>query len=396
MNDFSDSSTTRLLLDRVRGLEPMIREHAPRFESDRRVSAEVMDAIRDAGFFRLFTPESLGGLELDLPSAYEIFEAFADIDSAIGWTVPNSNGPAMAGAALDSAAAEEIYGNPNTILAGAPYPPGKARRVAGGFRVSGKIAYVSGCDHANWIAGSSFIYDEDGNREADEDGNAIRLRTLFRTEDVEITDNWDTLGMRGTGSHDVVVSDAFVEEKFSHVLGPIEHRNPAFSGPLYRCGAIASAPFVTVVCLSSANSALMSALELASKKTPAYMPATVGDRPVAQAQLAEAKGKIDGARLYLKKTIEDLWRNAVSGNTPSNELKTSLQIAASHGTKAAGDALSLIYEVVTSSGVHRALPFERHLRDVQTLMTHAFTSTARFESAGKLLVGRETDWFFLY
>lgn len=250
----------------MRDLEPLIREHANDSEVNCKLSTPVVEAIRDAGLFKIFTPRALGGLEFGLPEAYKIFEAFAHIDSAVGWAVANSNAPAFTGAAL----------------------------------------------------------------------------------------------------------------------------------PLYNCGAISATPFITTVALSSANNALKEALILAEKKTPAYMPAAIGDRPVAQAQLAEAKGKIEASRVYLAHALENLWANAAAGQAPNDEQKYTVQIASSHGTKAAGEAINLIFQVVTSSGTHRRMPFERYMRDIQTLMTHAFTSTARFESAGKMMMGRFTDWAFLY
>jgi len=391
--DTMNANTTGLLT-KIKDIEPLIRQYAEEAEQNRTLSMPVVKALRDAGFFRMWTPKGLGGLEVDLPTSYRIFETLADIDSAVGWAVPNANGPLLAGAYFPSDVAEEIYGDPLSISAGSPNPPGKATKVDGGYKVNGTISYVSGCDFATHVAGSALIYQ--GNEiQKNNTGHPVPLRIVFRAEDVEILGNWDTLGMLGTGSHDVKVSDVFVEEKYTHFLGPLDTLRAPYDGPLYRCGPIVGTPFVTVVCLSSANNALNLALDLASKKTPAFMRGTVGDRPVAQAQLAEAKAKIVAARLYLRQVMDDIWEEAVSGHRTSSEFKVALQLAACHGTKAAGEALDLVYGVVGATGIQRSQPFERYHRDIRTLMQHAFTSISRFESAGKLMVGRETDWPFL-
>ncbi len=394
MTAYKANSDADHLLPKLTEIEPIILEYADDAERNRTISRPVIDALRDAGFFRMWTPKKLGGLEVDLPGSYQIFEALSDIDSAVGWAVPNANGPLLAGAYLAPDVAEELYGDPLAIPAGSPNPPGKAIKVEGGYRVSGQISYASGCDFATRIAGSALIYEGDDIKK-DKNGKPIPLRILYHPDDVEIQDNWHTLGMRGTGSHDVKISDVFVEERYTHILGPLDSLNAPYDGPLYRCGPIVATPFVSVVCLSSANNALNKALDLASTKTPAFMRSTVGDRPVAQAQLAEAKSKIVAARLYLHQAIDDIWQEALRGKRTSDELKVALQLASCFGTQSASEALDLIYAVVGGSGIHRTQPFERYHRDVRTLTQHAFTSTTRYESAGKVMVGRETDWVFL-
>ncbi|MDE2930702.1 MAG: acyl-CoA dehydrogenase family protein [Chloroflexota bacterium] len=393
MNAELESQVAIDLLEKVHELEPLIREHSERAEEERKVSSPVIDALRDAGFFRMWVPKALGGLEIDLPSSYRIFEALANIDSAVGWAVPNANGPSMAGGALHPDAAQEIFGDPMTIAAGSPFPLGRAIEVEGGYRVSGTISFVSGCDFSNWIAGSTLVLD-DGKPRMKGDKPLV-VRCLYKAEDLEVTGNWNTLGMRGTGSHDVIVDDVFVPRSHTHELGPITNPNPPFDGHLYQCGPIAGTPFVTVVCLSSARNALVEALDLAAKKTPAFAPATVGDRPVAQSQLAQARAKLDAARAYLFSSIETLWECVAQGQTPTQEHKMDLQLAGSFGTQAAAEAIELIRGVAGTSAIQGALNFERYHRDIATLTQHAFTSASRFESVGKLMVDRPTDWAFL-
>ena len=393
MNDKTKAHGADYLLEQVNALEPLIREYSEAAELDRTLSAPVANALRDAGFFRMWVPKKLGGMEFDLPSSYRVFEALADIDSAVGWAVPNSNGPCMAGGALHPDTAEQIFGDQKTIAAGSPFPLGRATPVKGGYQVSGTISFVSGCDQANWIAGSTLIMDKGKPRMKND--KPVVLRCLYRAEDLEITGNWNALGMRGTGSHDVQVRDVFVPTSHTHELGPIVNPAPPFDGPLYQCGPIAGTPFVTVVCLSSARNALGEALDLAAKKTPAFAPATVGDRPVSQAQLAQARAKIDAARAYLFASLDSLWESVVNERGPTQEHKIDLQLAGSFGTLAAAEAMELIRNVIGTSAIQGALNFQRYHRDVATLTQHAFTSTARFESVGKLMVNRPTDWAFL-
>ena len=199
-----DTETAESLLDKVRDIEPVIRGHAEEAEHNRRLSQAVVDAMRDAGLFRVWTPRALGGFELDPMSAYRIYEAVARIDSAAGWCLANSASMPPIGPWLPDEGAAEVFGEPQTITAGTLFPPAEAVPVDGGYRVTGRMPFVSLCQSATWFLAPAQILDGDTVR-TDAAGIPEPLVVVYPARDAEIIDTWNTLGMRGTGSHDVAV-----------------------------------------------------------------------------------------------------------------------------------------------------------------------------------------------
>src|SRR5262245_17906666 len=226
-------TTVDEVLGRVAELEPMIRAAAAEAERERRLSAHVAEALREAGCYHLLRPLRLGGLELDPVSAFRVLEELSRIDSAAGWNVAQSNNAEPFGAWLPDETATEVFGSARTVLAGGFFPPRRAIPVVGGYRLSGRCTFNSNCHAATWILGLANVYD-DGVARVDEHGAPVMLMTLFPREKAEIIDNWDTLGMRGTGSHDVSVDDLFVPAKYAVTFKPLEQPNAAYSGPWHR------------------------------------------------------------------------------------------------------------------------------------------------------------------
>ena len=295
---------------------------------------------------------------------------------------------------LPDEGAAEVFGEPQTITAGTLFPPAEAVPVDGGYRVTGRMPFVSLCQSATWFLAPAQILDGDTVR-TDAAGIPEPLVVVYPARDAEIIDTWNTLGMRGTGSHDVAVLDVFVPEHRTTMLRPWEEPGSAFTGPLYRCGVMINAPVVAIVNLASAAAALEAALGLALKKTPAYMVNPLRDRSVAQSQLAEARATIEAGRASVMSALENVWAWALDGYKATDGHKISLQLASTYGTQAAATAVALIHAAVGTSGIRKTKAFERHFRDVHTLTQHAFTSTSRYESVGKMMVGFDTDWGFL-
>ncbi len=200
--DAVNAVTTDGLLGAVRDLEPVLRRHAPEAERERRLSAPVVAAMRRAGLYGLFRPRRLGGLEVDPLTAFRVIEEISRIDSAAGWNLMISSAVEPFGAWFSDDGAAEIFAGRDTVLAGSFNPPRAAVPVDGGYRVTGRITFVSGAHHADWIAGLAHVVD-DGRPRLGPDGQPVVLLTMFPRRDVEIVDNWNTLGMCGTGSHDV-------------------------------------------------------------------------------------------------------------------------------------------------------------------------------------------------
>ena len=370
------------LLERVAEIEPIIREHGPVAEAERRLPDPVVDAMRDAGLYQMWMPSSVGGMEVDPITACRVFEEVSRIDSAAGWNLQIAVLSSLFVALVHDEGVAQIFGNPDVIVRGVAYPPFRAHPVDGGYRVTGRMPFVSGCHHADWLVSPAHVM-ANGEPRVDGSGQPETIVAWYPAKDVEIINNWNTLGMRGTGSHDVAVNDKFVPEHLTGPLRPLENLGMPFDGPLYRhtvwpeTGAVASVP------IGIARAAIDELLDLAGAKTPALMRSTLRDRPVVQSQVAQAEAKLGAARAYLYEVFREIWDDAVEGHTISIDQKMRVQLASTHAAFASAEAVDLVHSAAGTSGIRDERQFERHFRDVHVITQHAFVSASRFESVGK-------------
>lgn len=385
------------MLDRVAELEPTIRDAAGEAESLRRLPDRTVEALVEAGFCRLFRPRALGGLELDPVSAFRVIEELSRIDSAAGWNVTQANAMEPMGAWLPAEALEAIFDSPDTVLGGSFFPPRRAVPTEGGYRLSGRCAFNSNCHAATWICALANIYEnDDGGPVLGEDGHPVTLLTFFPKTEAEIVDNWDTLGMRGTGSHDVAVEDVFVPDERAVVFGTLDEPNAAHAGPAHRLTIWHSIGCDAVPALGIAQAAFDDFVNLAANKTPSYTGTQLKERSIVQLRLGKATATLDAARAYFYEVFRDAWKTALEGRRLDMTDKIRIQSACSHVPMAAAQVVDLVHSVLGTSGVRNEKPFARHFRDVHTITQHAYVSEARFTAVGQVALGLEPDWGFLH
>lgn len=313
----------------VERIAPLIRAHAAEAERKRRLAAPVVEALRDAGLFRMFVPRQLGGLELGAVEGFEILERVSQLDSAAGWNLQIAATGTTIGALYPDAGAREVFGSADSIMAGGFNPPGAAIPVDGGYRLNGRWPFASGCQHATWLLGTA-LQMRDGQPEMLPDGSPIMLALLFRAGEGRVIESWDPLGMRGTGSHEIVADDVFVPAERAAALRPFEDLGPAFQGPLYKLGTIPPLMGNAVVALGIARAAIDEAVEVAKTRVPAFMQPRPVDRGVVHAHLARAEATLGAARTYFYCALDEAWQAACSGRRPDTAERLKAQLAASH------------------------------------------------------------------
>ncbi|MGH7289882.1 MAG: acyl-CoA dehydrogenase family protein, partial [Myxococcota bacterium] len=184
-----------ILVERARALQPLVREFADRADAERRLPLEVVDALREAGLFRIAVARRQGGAEADPRSQILAIEAISEADGAAGWSLMiciESLG--IASAALHPETAEEVIGkHPEVVFSGALNPLGKATPVEGGMRVSGQWPFASGCQHSDWFWGQCVVQGEAQPR---------LLEVVVPRASYRVVDTWNVAGLRGSGSHD--------------------------------------------------------------------------------------------------------------------------------------------------------------------------------------------------
>jgi alkylation response protein AidB-like acyl-CoA dehydrogenase len=381
------------LLEAVRELEPIIRAHSTDAERDRRLSDTVADAMRDVGLYRMWRPKALGGLEVDPMSAFRVLEEVARIDSAAGWNLQLSTAVDALGAWFPDDGAAEVFGSPDARFAGGFFPFRRAVIVDGGYRISGRTPFASGAHQATWFDNLAHVYDGETLR-LNEDGLPVTIIAMCPATDVSIRDTWYTMGMRGTGSHDVVTTDVFVPERRTALLAPYDQPGNAYRGPLYKFTVWTAICVIATVPLGIARAALDELLELTSRKTPSYLTTPLRERITVHGMVGEADAMLGAARAYLYESLREVWVKALDGRLIDMPGKMKMQQAATYAMAASAKVVDLVQTIVGTTGMREEHQFQRHFRDVHTLMHHAYASVSRYESAGQYLLGVPIEWPF--
>jgi indole-3-acetate monooxygenase len=383
---------TEDLFEALERLAPLIRAHASEAERTKRLSPPVVDALRDAGFFRMYRPTARGGLGLGIVTALELGEALARVDGAAAWNVQVCNASELYGGWFSEAASREIFGSPDSIVAGSFNPHRHARSVEGGYRISGRTPFNSNCHAATWVIGLADVFDGDAMR-VDETGQPEVLLTAIPATESRIVENWNTLGMCGTGSHDVEVVDVFVPSEHAVPFGPLDRPAPGYDTPLSRLVVWATVSAHAAVALGIAQAAI-DELRALGAKVPAYTQNALRDRSRVQLRLAQAEGRLAGARAFFHLAHREAWEIAANRGPLEMQEKARCQLASTMAAQTAAEVVDLVHSCVGTSGIREELPFQRHFRDVHVITQHAFLAEARLEAVGQIMFGLEPDWGF--
>lgn len=380
------------LFETVEELKPLILEHAPGAEREKRLPESVANALRDAGFFRMFRPASRGGLGMDPVAEFRVAEALARVDSATAWNVQVCNASELFGGWFGDDASEEVFGSPDAIVAGAFNPHRRAVPVDGGYRVSGRTFFNSNCHSATWSIGLADVFDGDTMR-VDDDGEPETLLTAIPARNFEIVENWNTLGMCGTGSHDVDVADVFVPSARAVPFGPLGEPSRAYEASLARIAIWATVGCHASVSLGVAQAAIDDLTELGSK-VPAYTQNAIRNRSTVQQRLARAEGKLAAARAFFHSAYDEAWASMKTRGRLEMREKARCQLASSTAVLTAAEVVDLVHSCVGTAGIREEQRFQKYFRDAHVITQHAFLCEARLESVGQIMFGLEPDWGF--
>lgn len=359
------SRWTELGLEAARHVAPRVEE----IEAGRRVPLDLAHELRDLGAFRVWLPKDLGGDAGDIRAAVEVVEALARTDASAAWVVMIGLTTAILAGHLEPAAAAEVYGT-DAITGGVIAPNGTATRVDGGYKVSGRWSFASGCQHCSWLVGGALIDDD------------VKL-LLFPAGDVEIIDNWDVVGLRGTGSHDISVRDVFVPDgRAVSLLAPRAHRDEQ----LYRLPIpSALAPPLAAVVLGCARGALDELVALATTKTPSMSMNTLAKRSYVQIEVARAEIELRAATGLLLDAVDKLWES------PTERQRAVTRGAAINAVTTGASVVDRAYTLAGGTSLRSGSPLQRRLRDVHAATQHAIVNPATLELIGRVLLDLPTD-----
>jgi len=259
----------------------------------------------------------------------------------------------------------------------------------GGFSVTGRAPFVSNCQDADWIAVTAAV--TNGGESPGGDPEVVMV--YFPQGECEIIDNWDVLGMRGTGSNDISAADVFVPTARTFPFVPEFNAGKHYQSPLYQFSLIGvTASSIPPVLLAVARNAIDAVSALAQGKTPVTSPTLLRDRASTQTKLAQAEAILRSSRLLFYDPLDQAWQATLAGQDHSLEQRADIMLAMAHASASAVQAVDLVYSVAGTSGIRTGNTLERCFRDIQVLRHHVFTSEARYGTAGQVYLGLEPDF----
>lgn len=380
------------LLEKAAELGPSISQQIEEEEKNRRLSEPVINTLREAGFYRLFLPKSLGGLEADPMTVAGIVEEVSRHNTAAGWSMMVANVSAWWCREVPEKGIEEIYkAGAHTLIAGAFHPPMMATPVKGGYRINGRSPLTSNVHEAQWIFVSALVM-ENGQMKIN-NGFPEVIGVFMNAKDCEIIDTWHTLGMKATDSNDIAAKDVFVPDHRFYFLSPESRLNSHYQSSLYHFAAIGAsvACLIAPVALAVARNAIQELKLLAEKKTSFGSVVPLRERGAVQRKLGMAEALVQSSRAYLYKTIETCWNKTTSGGKLSLEEKAGLLLAATHTNQSCLQAVEMMYSAAGSSAIYTRNKLAHYFTDAQVIRQHGFANESRYETAAQVLFGLQPD-----
>jgi alkylation response protein AidB-like acyl-CoA dehydrogenase len=375
-------------LDAARKVAAMIRSCAAQSEADRELPRPLFEALADAGLFQLALPRALGGAEIDLPTYVQVLEEIGKADASTAWVVNQCAIFATYAARMPREVARAIWiDTPRSVVANTPIPTAKAIVVPGGYRVTGRQGFSSGCRHAAWLAARALVH-ENGQPRLN-GGEPEQLYLFVPAAEAELLDTWHVRGMRGSGTHDFAVNDVFVpaERTVLQSGAPLLE-----TGPLYQISrSLLFAVGDAALALGLARSCLAAFFDLAGAKTPRAMQAALRDQPLIQAAVGHSEAHLRSGRAFLTETVCDLWTEATSTGAVSLDQRVTLRLATTHGIRLAVEIIDTLYNAAGATAIYEGNLLQRYFQDIHVISQHLQARLSHYELVGKHALGLKIE-----
>lgn len=372
--------------DRARALQPLLDAHGPEMDRRREVTPEVVAALVEADMLRLLLPRSLGGQEIHLVEYAKTIEALGYADASVGWFINQSNvSSSTSAAAMPAETARSMWGTPDTGLAwGARHNHSKAIRVEGGYRLTGTWSFASGGRHTTWLGAHSATQNPDGTplmRYGRPDDRSF----VFRRSEAKIIDDWEVLGLRGTGSDTYVVEDLFIPDDRAPARDALEERREA--GPLYTLmSTLLYATGFCSVTLGVGRRMFDTYVELARGKHSRASPNAMALNNAVQREIGLLEARLSAARAFLHEAALDAYEAAAAGRLTIDH-RIRLRLATTHGMNEATDVSVASYRAAGTTAIMNSAPFERRFRDAMSASQHLQAMLPHIEMVGRHIIG---------
>lgn len=366
-------------------LQPFIRQHLVEGEKRARLTNEVVTAVGQAGFFRLYAPPEVGGLEVPPPVALAVIEAVSAADPAVGWYMLNSIPACLAAASLTECARAELFAEPHRNFGFSGVPGGRAIPVDGGYQVSGKWPVVTGCEDAQWCALAGLVMDGDTPRQIG--GSPDGRLFLIPTAALDIAPTWqEAAAMRGTGSNAASVRKVFVPERFAHTPAkPLLIARPLFRLPPRLL--FSSCP--AAVAFGVLDTAWQSATEELGAKVSSFSGQALRDQAPIQELIANCSAALRAVRAGHSAAMNAVWNVACTGAEVPPRLKADLYASNFYALDIVRDTISRLYTRGTRAAFVQGNAVERALRNLHAIVFGVEIGRPFHHAAGRVLLGGE-------
>ncbi len=383
-----DLPTRNRALAMARSVRDVVRAQAEASERERTLTKETVEALWRSGLMQVQNPVVAGGLEPSIPELIEVYEELAWQDASVGWIgIANLPTAAFAAAYLpDEGFAEVFAAHRNRVtLAGQFAPNGQGVVCDGGYRVSASWSFGSGTGHSEYVVGG-FIPMVDGVPRMAADGILPELTVaVFPRDEIEFLDGWHVTGLKGTGSYDYRVADAFVPE---HLTFPLFTREPKRGGLVFELGIM---PIVAAGhagwALGVSRSALDDVMGLAQSKVRMGEPTTLAHKPTFQRGLAHHEGMWRAAWCQVRDANERVWERMEAGDELTLAMRADLRLAATYATEAAREVVQWCHLASGTTAIREGSRLERAFRDLYTGTQHAFISEKTYLDVASVMLG---------
>ncbi len=391
-----DASTLHdTLVARAKALRPVLQGRVAEAEAGRKLPAQTVRDFHEAGFFRMLQPKRWGGLEVHPNTFFDTQIEVAKGCASSAWVLGVVAVHNWQLGLFPLQAQEDVWGEDTSVLISSSYAPtGKAERVEGGFRLSGRWSFSSGVDHCAWAFLGAFA--------PTEPGQTPDMRTfLVPLDEAEILDTWHTFALKGTGSKDVVLHDVFVPEHRTHKMSdgfrcanPGNAHNPS---PLFKL------PFgqvfvrsVSTTSIGIAEAALDFYREVTSTKVGASDGKAAADEPMAQLQLAQAASTVDQLKLVLHRNFDEMMGYVERGEAVPIEKRVAWRWDSSEAVSKAVAVVDDLFSLCGGRALFLESPMHRYFLDVHGARAHyANRPESSGRNFGRVLLGQRTQDFFL-
>src|ERR1700704_2959853 len=389
----ANGSAYAAMMARARALVPQRGERSAQTEELRRLPPETERDLHDTGLFRIVQPKRVGGSEFDYVALVDCADAIGQADASVAWNLANLASHHWMLGMFNKRAQDLVWNkDANSLIASSfIFPAGRARKVDGGYLLRGSWPFSSGVDASEWNMLASVVSSDD-----EADGIEYRIFLLNRS-DYNILDTWNATGLRGTGSNDVAVKDAFVAEPMTLAVSDLDGGPTPGSAvnpnALYALPVFSLFPYVlSGVALGNAQACLDDYVDIARHRASTYNRAKIGDLQSTQIKIAEASAKTAAARLIMRSTCIEAMVDARRGHVPDTAAKTRLRRDGAYSVNLCTEAVSLLFAASGARGLYTTGALQRQFRDAHAINSHiAFNFDSAATNYGRVALGLPSE-----